>query len=66
MDRITNEEVLGRIGERRTLWKSLRKKRAQMMGDTPEYLGRGGCKEKEKAQIKIFRRNNWGYGMRDI
>ena len=34
MDRITNEEVLERIGERRTLWKSLRKRRAQMMGYT--------------------------------
>ena len=30
MDRITNEEVLGRIGE--SLWKSLRKRRGQMMG----------------------------------
>ena len=27
MDRITNEEVLERIGERRTLWKSEEKKR---------------------------------------
>ena len=27
MDKITNEEVLGRIGERRTLWKSLKKRR---------------------------------------
>ena len=26
MDRIINEEVLGRIGERRTLWKSLKKR----------------------------------------
>ena len=34
MDRITNEELLGRIGERRTLWKSLRKRRVQMMGHT--------------------------------
>ena len=39
MDRITNEEVLGRIGERRTLWKSLKKRRGQMMGHT---LRRGG------------------------
>ena len=31
MDRITNEQVLGRIGERRTLWKSLKKRRGQMM-----------------------------------
>ena len=30
MDRITTEEVLGRIGERRTLWKNLRKRRGQM------------------------------------
>ena len=34
MDRITNEEVLGRIGERKTLWKSLKKRRGQMMGHT--------------------------------
>ena len=34
MDKITNEEVFGRIGERRTLWKSLRKRRGQMMGHT--------------------------------
>ena len=34
MDRITNEEVFRRIGERRTLWKSLRKRRGQMMGHT--------------------------------
>ena len=34
MDRITNDEILGRNGERRTLWKSLRKRRGQMMGHT--------------------------------
>ena len=34
MDKITNEEVLERIEERRTLWKSLRKRRGQMMGHT--------------------------------
>ena len=34
MDRITNEEVLGRIGERRTPWKCLKKRRGQMMGHT--------------------------------
>ena len=69
MDRITNEEVLGRIGERRTLWKSLRKRRGQMMGhthtETHGELLRGwylGGEEKGKAQIKIFRPNNWGYG----
>ena len=39
MDRITNEEVLGRIGERRTLWKCLKKRKDQMMGHT---LRRGG------------------------
>ena len=39
MDRITNEEVLGRIGERRTLWKSLRKRRGQMMGHTLRHGG---------------------------
>ena len=76
MDRITNEEVLGRIGERRTLWKSLKKKRRQMVGNTHTetrgtlfrgwYLGSGGGKERGKGQIKIFRPNNWGYGMRDI
>ena len=76
MDKITNEEVLGRIGERRTLWKSLKKRRGQMMGHTLRhggllrggYLGRGGGKEKKKrkAQIKIFRLKNWGYWMRDI
>ena len=33
MDRITNEEVLGRIGERRTSWKSLKKRRGQMMSN---------------------------------
>ena len=33
MDRITNEEVLERIGVR-TSWKSLRKRRGQMMGHT--------------------------------
>ena len=74
MDRITNEEVLGRIGERRTLWKSLRKRRGQMMGHTHTetqgivkgYLGSGRGKEKGKDQIKIFRPNNWGFGMRDI
>ena len=26
MDRVTNKKVLGRIGERRTLWKSLKKR----------------------------------------
>ena len=40
IDRITNEEVLGRIGERsRTLWKSPRKRRGQMMGHTPRHGG---------------------------
>ena len=34
MDRITNEEVLRRIEEKRTLWKSLKKRRGQMMGHT--------------------------------
>ena len=73
MDRITNEEVLGRIGERRTMWKSLRKRRDQMMG---HRLKQGGMlrdivegevgKENGKAQTKIFRPNHWGYGMQDI
>ena len=39
MDRITNEEVLGRIGERRTLWKSLWKRRGQMMWHTLRHGG---------------------------
>ena len=39
MDRITNEKVLGRIEERRTLWKSLRKRRGQMMGHTLRHGG---------------------------
>ena len=39
MDKITNEEVLGRIGERRTLWKSLKKRRRQMMGHTLRHGG---------------------------
>ena len=34
MDRITIEEVLERIGERKTSWKRLRKRRGQMMGHT--------------------------------
>ena len=38
IDRITNE-VLGRIEERRTLWKSLRKKRGQMIGHTLRHGG---------------------------
>ena len=72
MDRITNEEVLGRIGERRTLWKSLRKKRGQMMGHALRHGGllrdilQGEVGKKRKAQIKIFRPNNWAYGMGDI
>ena len=39
IDRITNEEVLGRIGEKRTLWKSLRKRRGHMMGRTLRHGG---------------------------
>ena len=39
-DRIINEEVLGRIGERRTLSKSPKKRRGQMMGHT---LRHGDC-----------------------
>ena len=49
MDRITNEEVLERIGERRTLWKSLRKRRGQMMGHTLRH----GC-------LGISSRGRWG------
>ena len=53
----------------------MKKRRGQMMGYTLRhggllrggYLGRGGGTErgKEKVQIKIFRPNNWGYGMGD-
>ena len=39
MDKITNEEVLGRIGEKRTLWKILKKRRGQMMGHTLRHGG---------------------------
>ena len=39
INRIPNEEVLERIGKRRTLWKSLRKRRSQMMGLTLRYVG---------------------------
>ena len=39
MDRITNEKVLGRIEEKRTLWKSLKKRRGQMMGHTLRHGG---------------------------
>ena len=55
MDRITNKEVLERIGERRTLLKSLRKRRGQMMGHTLKHgrmLGdmlEGGGKRKEEC-----------------
>ena len=74
MDRITIEEVLGRIGERRALWKSLRKRRDQRMGHPLSHggllrdilEGEVGKRGMGKAQIKIFRPNNWGYGVRDI
>ena len=39
MDRITNKEVLGRIGERRALWKSSKERRGQMMGHTLRHGG---------------------------
>ena len=39
MDRITNEQVLGRIGERRTFWKSLRKRNGQIMGHRLKHGG---------------------------
>ena len=66
IDRIPNEEVLERIGERRTLWKSMRKRRAQMMGHTLRHRrlfgdileGGGGEKEKGKAQFRISLPNN--------
>ena len=36
------------------------------LGDDILERERGGEEGKGKAQIKIFRPNNWGYGMRDI
>ena len=39
MDRITNEEVLGRIGERRTLWKSLEEEKRSDDGVHTETRG---------------------------
>ena len=39
MDRITNEEVLGRIGERRTLWKSLEEEKRSDDGAHTETRG---------------------------
>ena len=39
MDKITNEEVLGRIEEKRTLWKSLKKRRSLMVGHTLRHGG---------------------------
>ena len=39
IDRITNEKVIERIRERRILWKSLRKRRGQMMGHTLRLSG---------------------------
>ena len=44
----------------------------QMIGHTLRHGGllrdilKGGGGEKGKAQIKIFRPNNWEYGIRDI
>ena len=64
MDRITNEEVLERIRERRALWKSLRRRRDQMIGHTLRHGGllrdilEGDGEEKGKDQIRIFRPNN--------
>ena len=74
MNKITNEEVLGRSGEKDLVEESEEEKRSddgahtETRGIAKGYLGRGGGKEKEKreTQIKIFRPNNWGYGMRDI
>ena len=38
-NKITNVEVFERIGERRTLWTSLRKRRGQIMGHTLRHGG---------------------------
>ena len=57
MDRITNEEVRERIGERRTLWKSLRKRRGQMMGHTLRNLLRdilGGGEKWGRPRLEYF------------
>ena len=61
MDRITNEEVLGRIGERRTLSKSLKKRRGQMMGHTLRHGGllrdileREMGKKRGRPKLKYF------------
>ena len=68
IDKITNEEVLKRNGEIRTLWKSLRK-RTQMMGHTLRHGGllrdilKGEVGKERGRRIRIFRPNNWGYGM---
>ena len=43
MDRITNEEVLAWIEEKRTLWKSLKKRRGQMLGHTHTHWDTGDC-----------------------
>ena len=54
------EELCGRVwGREEVRWWGTR-------GIASGYLGGGGVKEKGKAQIKIFRPNNSGYGMRDI
>ena len=52
MDKITNEEVLGRIEERRTLWKSLKKRRVQMMGHTHTHWDTGDW-------LEIFWKGRW-------
>ena len=71
MDRITNEEVLGRIGEKRTLWKSLKKRRGQMMGHTPRHGGllrnilEGGVEKKRgrgRPRLKYFDQINGAMG----
>ena len=61
MDKITNEEVLGRIGEKRTLWKSLKKRRGQMMGHTMRHgellrdiLEMGVGKKRGRPRLKYF------------
>ena len=70
MDRITNEEVLEWIGERRIAWKCLRKRRGQMMGYTLRHGGLlrdifGGevGKERGRSRLEDFEQiiRNMGY-----
>lgn len=39
VDRVTNEEVLNRIGEKRSLWNTLTKRRDRLIGHTLRHQG---------------------------